>query len=73
MTYIADASTTSAAEFLRELRGDPNDISGLPQAGGYFLRDGAWFKIKVHHYGVKPERADLDPKELPSGRFQVAA
>lgn len=69
---VADASQVSASEFLRTLRGDPNDISRCEQAGGYFLRDGAWFRIKPEHYGVI-ERADLEPKELPNGRFQVAA
>jgi hypothetical protein len=51
----ADASKVSASEFLRTLRGDPNDISRCEQAGGYYLRDGAWFKIKAHHYGVRDD------------------
>jgi hypothetical protein len=50
---IADASKVSASEFLRELRGDPNDISRCTQAAGYFLRDGAWMLIREHHYGVR--------------------
>lgn len=72
----ADASQISAVEFLRALRGDPNDISRCEQAGGYFLRDGAWFKIREHHIGVKlpvpytPFRFDRDPE---SGNERVAA
>jgi hypothetical protein len=49
---IADASTTSGADFLKALRGDPNDISSCPQAGGYYYRDGGWRKIRDHHVGV---------------------
>jgi hypothetical protein len=58
---IADARTTSAAEFLRELRGDPNDISRCEQAGGYFLREGEWRIIRECHYGVR--------KPVPYTRF----
>jgi hypothetical protein len=49
---IADASKVSAADFLRELRGDPKDISNCAQAGGYYYRDGGWRKIRDHHVGV---------------------
>jgi hypothetical protein len=49
---IADASKVSAAEFLRALTGDPNDISNCAQAGGYYYRDRGWRKIRDHHVGV---------------------
>jgi hypothetical protein len=52
---IADASKVSASEFLRTLRGDPNDISQCEQAAGYFLRDGAWMLIRECHYGVRAD------------------
>jgi hypothetical protein len=49
---IADASKASGADFLKAIRGDPNDISNCPQAGGYYYRDGGWRKIRDHHVGV---------------------
>jgi hypothetical protein len=48
----APADQVSGADFLRELRGDPNDISNCVQAGGYYYRDGGWRKIRDHHVGV---------------------
>lgn len=57
----APADQISGADFMRHVLGDPNDITGCPQAGGYFLRDGAWMLIREHHYcseGLAPAQSD---------------
>jgi hypothetical protein len=48
----APADQVSGSDFLKALRGDPNDISNCTQAGGYYYRDGGWRKIRDHHVGL---------------------
>ena len=61
MTRIitARADEVSGAEFLRALRGDPNDISRFDQAGGYYFNGEGWMKIRPHHVGIKDQLTEV--------------
>lgn len=55
------ADQMSGADFLRHVFGDPNDITGCPQAAGYFLRDGVWMLIRPEHHWEQTTETLSDP------------